>query len=535
MLEARTRPTDTTPTTPIPDTFEAFCTEFLGVRLTFGQRVLVRVSFDDIDPQDLETEEERALAEELFGPIDAVQSHCRAVHYWLKGARMGGTYLWALFLVYQGLTLPLTFREFSPDEDSREDGEAEFEGLAPGEIAFGAIVAPELALARQALRYCTGAVQSSRRLAAMIVGKPTRDALSLVRDDGKRITIECRAASRGGRATRGFSYFGGLLDESSFFEDAESGVVNDSEIYRSISARLLPGAKLGVISTAWAERGLLWDSVQENHGHPKTGLAVIAPTLLVRNTRRNRQTYAEEHARDALNAAREFDCVPFDVGTSAFFDPITIDAAVADIPELTLSDGRCPAALAIDTAFRRDATGGVITRRESDIYTVAEVSKITPERGKPLKPSEVITYLVGRGKEHHCQTLLADQHYIETVREHAEALELIEAPAGNAGKMQVFLAAKTALAEGQVRISRHHKDLVKQLKDVVSKPLPGGGLQISSPRSKIGGHGDTASAFVLTIWFLADGGSWSDIDEEGLGGIATSDWRDDEDDDWEDD
>jgi hypothetical protein len=514
---------------PFPDTFCGFC-EYLGVRLTIGQRVLASITFDDVEPGDLEGDE-RALAAELFGPdVESVPRHCRTVNYWLKGARMGGTYMWALYLLYAGLTCSLTFVE--SDEKSERA-----EGLAPGEVAFGVIVAPEMKLAKQALRYTVGAAQDNRRINSMIVGHPGAESVTLRRDDGKLITIECRAASRGGKAARGFSYYAGLLDESCFFFDADSGVVNDTENYRAISARILPGGKLGVISTVWAERGLLWDETQANHNHPVGGLAAIAKTLTVRNTERNRTVYADELRRDPLNAAREFDCVPFDVGTGAFFDPKQIDAAV--VPESLLKTinfgehGGAPTALAIDTAFRRDATGGAIVRLDGRTITLAELTEIRPEPGKPLKPSEVVRQLVATGKAHECGVAVADQHYIETVREHIEDLRLIEVPSGNAGKMAMFLAAKTALAEGRVRIPEVHTELVKQLKDVVSKPLPGGGLQISSPRSKIGGHGDSASALVAGIWYLCSGGVPDDIAEQGLGGCSSDRYEDY--DGWDDD
>lgn len=506
-----------------PDTFCGFC-ESIGVRLTIGQRVLASVTFDDVDPGDLEGEE-RELAAKLFGAdVESVPKNKRTVNYWLKGARMGGTYMWSLYLLYAGLTCSLTFRE---TDDESEEGE----GLAPGEVAFGVIVAPEMKLAKQALRYTVGAAQASKRISSMIVGKPGAESITLRRDDGQLITVECRAASRGGKAARGFSYFAGLLDESCFFFDADSGVVNDTENYRAISARILPGGKLGVISTVWAERGLLWDECQANHNHPVGGLAAIAPTLTVRDTNRNRTVYAEETRRDPLNAAREFDCVPFDVGTSALFDPKTIDAALTRLEMVNFGAPEDPSVLAIDTAFRRDATGGAILRLQGRTMTLAELTEIRPEAGKPLKPSEVIAELAATGKVHGAGTAVADQHYIETVREHIGDLQLVEVPAGNVGKMTMFLAAKAAFAEGRVRIPAEQTELVKQLKDVVSKPLPGGGLQISSPRSKIGGHGDSASALVAGLWYLSSGVVPDDIAENGLGGCSSDRYEDDDDDD----
>jgi hypothetical protein len=57
--------------------------------------------------------------------------------------------------------------------------------------------------------------------------------------------------------------------------------------------------------------------------------------------------------------------------------------------------------------------------------------------------------------------------------------------------------------EGRIRIHRQHARLIEQLKRVVSKPTESGYLQIDSPRRRgiggDGGHGDIASAFILSV------------------------------------
>src|SRR5206468_4919087 len=107
-----------------------------------------------------------------------------------------------------------------------------------------------------------------------------------------------------------------LLDEASFFRDPDSGVINDTETYRAMVVRVLPGGKMLVISTAWLEGGLLHELVQMNHGNPSGAVASICPTLEMRTDARIRQIVDEERERDAENAAREFDCVAFGSGSA---------------------------------------------------------------------------------------------------------------------------------------------------------------------------------------------------------------------------
>jgi hypothetical protein len=49
-----------------------------------------------------------------------------------------------------------------------------------------------------------------------------------------------------------------------------------------------------------------------------------------------------------------------------------------------------------------------------------------------------------------------------------------------------------------VRLPRHDR-LLRQLREVTVRPLTGGGMSVSSPRSP-GGHGDLVSALVLALW-----------------------------------
>ncbi len=130
---------------------------------------------------------------------------------------------------------------------------------------------------------------------------------------------------------------------------------------------------------------------------------------------------------------------------------------------------------------------------------VAEVSEVAPPKGGRLVPSETIQALLARATYHECSTVVADQHYIETVREHAGGFHLVEAPGGAAGKTDAHLAARALINEGRVRIGAGQTRLLAQLREVQSKPSSGGQLTITSPRTG-GAHGDIASAFVLALW-----------------------------------
>jgi hypothetical protein len=58
------------------------------------------------------------------------------------------------------------------------------------------------------------------------------------------------------------------------------------------------------------------------------------------------------------------------------------------------------------------------------------------------------------------------------------------------------------LREGRVRIPDHPR-LVQQIREVQGRPLPGGGVSVTHPRWRTGGHGDLCEAWALAVYQLA--------------------------------
>ena len=282
-----------------------------------------------------------------------------------------------------------------------------------------------------------------------------------------------------------------------------------------MAPRVLKGGLLSVISTVWAETGLLWDKVSAEHGKPRSCLAAIAKTLVMRSDDRIRQIVDEESDRDPENAQREFECEPFPQGTGLFFDTDSIRSSVdSSLPAVILpSDPDLARAgeptvivgVGIDTGLVSDSSACVIVHRVNDIYTIAEIVELRPSKGNPLQLSEVCRTYAETMQRHYARSALADHHELEASREHLRALNvgLDAAPGGADGKFQVYSRARELLSAGKVRISAKHSTLIRQLKDVHKKPRSGGGLQIWSPR-RGGRHGDVASAAILGIFAASE-------------------------------
>ncbi len=480
--------------------FTAFARDVFAVELTPGQRVLCAVAFDGVEPGDLQGAD-RELARAIFGDVDTIPPGARAVLCAVCGARGGKTYLLgALRLLHLALTVSL-------------------ESMAPGEAAAGVIVAPDIRLARQGLRYVSGALQAAGPSIATIEAE-TVDSITLRRHDGNVVDIVCLPATRGGSALRGRTLVGAVLDEAAFFRDADF-VVNDEELFKAIAPRVVPDGQVVIASTPWADAGLLYDTFTRNHSHPVDAIAAHAPTLLLRDDDHTRQLVERERTRDPENCAREFDADFISGGGAEFF-------GAADVA-LALTKGAGPlekvrfdqtVVLGLDTAFRKDPTAGaVVTRDIHGLVTVLDMIEIRPPKDGRLVPSETIKQLIARGKALGATEVVCDGHYVETVREYLDGLRLIEAPGGQQGKADTHIATRTILREGNAAIPPEFNRLAVQLRQVIGKPQPGGGLSITSPR-RGGAHGDIASGYVLACWRLSE-----DAGPLEAKGTEPSDWQ----------
>lgn len=449
----------------------------LGVRLTLGQRTLARVAFDGVDPCHLEGDE-RAMAERLLGPVDTFPPSARLVLTIVKGARIGGSY------VFGGLYS--LWRAFVADLST----------LAPGEQAVALIVAPDLRLARQVLRYALGAAEGAPAIARLIESKST-DAFTLRRPDGHVVTIECLPATRGGSAVRGRSLVSAVLSEAAFFRDS-SAVVNDLDVFRAVMPRVMPGGLTVLESTPWAEAGLLYDEHSRNFGTPRSSIAAHAPTLLMRDDERTAQIVANERERDPDNAEREFDAQFLGGGSGLFFGPELLGPALdRNLPLITRAPHGATMAIGGDIGLVTDATAFCAVANQGGELTVCDALELRPSKGAPLKLSHAIATGCEFAARYGQRELHVDHHELVAAREHLPpGYDLRPIKGGQDAKTGRFLRVRDAFRQGLIRIPQPLIRLSNQLSLVVAKPKPGGGTSIFLPR-RAGTHLDLASAFIL--------------------------------------
>lgn len=375
--------------------------------------------------------------------------------------------------------------------------------LALGEAASSLIVAPDMKLARQTFSFVLGYIEGSKILTRALVEPPSKESLVLRRPDGKRVRVEVLAATRGGRAVRARTLVFAALEEACFFFDEQSGVVNDADVYRAVLQRVVPGGQVWIVSTPWlADVGLLETTIAKNFGTHGNALAVTAGTRALNPTwDPTGEIEKDLREQDPEAAVREIDGQPMAGGAGTFIDGAAISGCVDDLLELPLPPGGHQVAFGVDLGFVSDSSALVgVTREEPHVVAVLEEQR--PTKGAPLKPTAVTADFVATMRRYDAREVVGDGHYKETAKEGFEpsGVAFVDAPGGRDGKTAAYLHAKRLIVERRVRLPNMPR-LLGQLRQIVSKPAPGGGVIISFPRRRGGGgHGDLVSAFVNALW-----------------------------------
>ncbi len=463
-------------------TFLAFV-RVLGFTLTLPQRVFALVVFDGAEPRDLRGRE-REVASVLFGDVDVVPALARAVIVALLGARSGKSLLSALFVLWRAHV-------------------ADLSRLAPGETAFGVIVAPDTRLARQPLGFARGALAASP-LASSLVGS-TSDGLTIRRADGREVAVEVLPATRGGSAVRGRTLFAAVLEESAFFRD-ETAAVNDAELFAAVTPRLLPGGCVLLVSTPWIRAGLLHELHEKNYGRPRTALVARASTLVMREGDAQIAAVADrERERDPANYEREFEA-QFADAVGALLDPAEVDAAIdrgvtnrEPVPGIVYGE-------TVDVGLRRDQTAGMIFHVETReregappvrVLVVDAIRILAPSLLRRVTIDEVEEMVASLARRYRVTKVRADLHYADALgpRLTARGLKLVEVPMSPGAQEKRVASLAAAFAAGAVRLV-DDATLIKQCKGVRLTRRAGGGSSVGAAEGR-GRHDDAFDALLL--------------------------------------
>jgi hypothetical protein len=396
--------------------------------------------------------------------------------------------------------------------------------LAKREAALVAVVAPDQRQSRHTLSFVKGYIEA---LASLLKYEATLDVVTITRPDGRKVTIEARPATSGGKAVRGPSLAGVVLDEAAFFY-GEGFEVSDVEIYRAARPRMEPGSQIVIASTPWAQSGLLWEHFKESYGHPKRAVVARAPTLVMRsNEPQMVEIVAAERRADSENASREYDAEFLSSDAERFFPEPLIDRCVDDalspqpdgsiariLPDGNVLDRVFPGQKVrpgADFGFDHDASAlmAFVERpnpgdkpnmpAKPTVFDLCEMGEDRPDPGMHLVPGEVIAKYAEQVRRIGGRLVCADIHYRRSIEEELTKHELALVLASGV-VAELYLVVRGLMAAGRVKIPRHAR-LLQQLRVVRSTHRPGGQVSMNLPKGKAagGGHCDLVAAMVCAL------------------------------------
>ncbi len=295
------------------------------------------------------------------------------------------------------------------------------------------------------------------------------------------------------RTSVGMTLIGLVADEVARWRDDDTGANPATEILRSMRPAMLTmrNAHEFLSSSPFSTIDAHHEAFER--GNTDEQAVAWAPTWIAHPEQT--EARCRELEPDEPTFRREYGAEPMGAGLSSFLDARAIDAAIHEY-DRAIAPGDMLTAGA-DFGFRRDSSALVTVRRRESLVVPLDIVEMRPDR-EPLKPSEVVKRFAESMKARQLRGVMADGHYRQSIMEHLETHDLafIDAPTD---VPETYVRFRVMLHQGNLRLPKHDR-LIRDLKEVQSRPTAAGRLSILLPRRPGGGHADMVSALVLACW-----------------------------------
>jgi len=416
------------------------------------------------------------------------------------GVRSGKSLIAAIAMVLSAIRC--TMRR--PPEKDEEPGPDGLVGVRPGEFVRVVVVAPLLSLTRAAFTHVVSLIQQSKVLRPLLRSDPRKESITIVRPDGQEIEIQIVAVSSAGATLRSTWLAGVLFDEADFHRDGEA-VVNLEDNFKSIKARLLPGAQCWTVSSPWCEGSSFDELIRGAWGRPGRELAFHSDSRSM-NPTLDREEEAAERAKDPDNAAREYDAIPLSTASAEFFPPDVVKACVAIGRGMLPPNGLAHSAGG-DLGFRRNSSAIAFSRFERGKVVLAFYKELRPTKAEPLKPSAVCETFADDCHSYDARTILGDLHYADTAHEELakhrcrsarspEPWTVTYSEYDTRETTETFTAFRRLMEEGRLELPDDPR-LLAQIRATRRLVQPGGVVKVKLPKQNQA-HGDVLVAVVLS-------------------------------------
>jgi hypothetical protein len=377
----------------------------------------------------------------------------------IAGRRSGKSFIAALIAVYLGLFDD--YRKF----------------LGPGERGSIVIVAADRLQARVIFNYCYGILHGNPVFQQNVLST-TRDRIEL----STQVDIEILTCNF--RTIRGRTIVCALCDEIAFWMD--EGRNPDHEVVTGIrpATATIPNAKIVMLSSPYARRGVLWEMYQRCYGKPDEGTLVWQAPTRTMNPLIPEDLIAKETEKDPIAAASEWGAA-FRADIQSFLPLEWIERAVVtgryELPPARFAYS----AFADPSGGAQDAFTLSIAHREGETI----VQDVLRAEKPPFDPYRVVSDFSQLLREYGCSVVTGDKYAGAWVSEAFQKHGIRYEPSPRS-KSELYLEFEPLLARGQVELL-DNKALFAELRGLERRTGRGRRDAVDHPPN---GHDDAANA-----------------------------------------
>lgn len=359
--------------------------------------------------------------------------------------------------------------------------------IPPGDVGVYGIVSVSMGEAEERLR-TIAAILDALGIEYDTAGRELRPRI------GRPVVFRVYAAQM--RTIVGGTWIGALFDELASWRDDKTGANPATEVLR----RARPAMKTQhhalelMLSSPFSTIDAHYEAFKE--GDTDRQVVGNAPTWVANPTETEASCRLEEP--DESTFMREYGAVPMAAGAAVFFDHNAIDAAVRDALDVRLEAGDVLTA-GCDAGFRRNSSTLAIVRARGDEQLPIVLREWKPPAGGYLQPSVIIGDTADELRARGLDSVMGDAVYRASYLEYLEprGIHLVSAPPEPA---PAFVSLRAKLHQGGRVLLPRAPQLLRDLKETMSRPTPNGRLSIILPKRPDGSHADVLAALVLACY-----------------------------------
>lgn len=340
-----------------------------------------------------------------------------------------------------------------------------------------------LAVDRDQAKVCLGYIKAffEQPMLAPMVKNPTAESIELTNG----IAIEVTTNDK--RRVRGRTVIAAIFDEAAYWR-SENSVNPDEETYRAVKPAMatIPGAMLIVISSPYAQRGLVYKKFRAHWGKPGRVLVVKAPTWVMNPTLpRDGEFLTEAFNDDPAGASAEYGA-EFRSDVETFVPREVVEGCVSPgVYEREPNSDLSYHAFVDPSGGSSDSMTLAIGHREKERAIVDCVR----ERKAPFSPESVVAEFSETLKSYGINRVIGDRYSGEWCREAFRRHGITYVPAEKP-KSKIYVDVLPMLNSGAVDLLDHER-IVLQFVALERRTVRGGRDSVDHPP---GGKDDLANS-----------------------------------------